>query len=217
MDAETDLFGEEVGTITPPPIIPTPVPEVAVLNADGNLADAPDVIYTFTGGTIRPLAPSVEDINIADIAHSLSNQCRFTGHTSRFYSVAEHSVLVMRAVADPALKLTALLHDASEAYLADLARPIKHAPDLGEVYLKFEAALEAVIAERFGLRYPYPPEVKQADDALLAREIHTLLPQTLRNIWPEPHYTVPQVNCWDPERAEIEFRHEYFALTGKDK
>ena len=81
-------------------------------------------IITFTGKIIDPINPDPEDIDIRDIAHSLSQQCRFTGHTSEFYSVAEHSVLVSEAVParDAAL---GLMHDATEAYLADLAKPIK--------------------------------------------------------------------------------------------
>lgn len=186
----------------------------AEINSDGNLADAPDMIFLFSGGMIRPLAPRVEDINIKDIAHALSNQCRFTGHTSTFYSVAEHCVLTMRAVADPALRLTALLHDASEAYLADIARPVKKAPGFAETYLAFEGALEVVIAQAYGLVYPFPEEITLADDAMLAREIHSLMPRSLAERWPEPHYTVPLIESWDPQRAEVEFKHAYFSLTG---
>lgn len=186
----------------------------AEINSDGNLADAPDMIFLFSGGMIRPLAPRVEDINIKDIAHALSNQCRFTGHTSTFYSVAEHCVLTMRAVADPALRLTALLHDASEAYLADIARPVKKAPGFAETYLAFEGALEVVIAQAYGLVYPFPEEITLADDAMLAREIHSLMPRSLAERWPEPRYTVPLIESWDPQRAEVEFKHAYFSLTG---
>lgn len=88
-------------------------------------------IATYTGHKYYPLNPRPEDVCIEDIAHALSNVCRYGGHTSKFYSVAEHSVLVTRAVMemDPGNKihaLQALLHDAAEAYLCDVPAPVKH-------------------------------------------------------------------------------------------
>jgi len=87
-----------------------------------------DWILTFTGKEFHPLNPSPAEVCIEDIAHALSLQCRYTGQCKRFYSVAEHSVQVAMAMPreNSALVLAALLHDASEAYLPDLARPVKH-------------------------------------------------------------------------------------------
>lgn len=72
--------------------------------------------------------PKIEDIHILDIAHALSNICRFGGHSSSFYSVAEHSIILAeileRQGADKMTVLAALLHDATEAYLGDMPRPI---------------------------------------------------------------------------------------------
>src|SRR5271156_4912831 len=98
----------------------------AGLNYDGetwpNSSSDSAWIQTFTGKKFYPFNPKPQDIDIRDIAHALSNICRFTGHTKRFYSVAEHSRNVAKLV--PAhMKLQALLHDASEAYLCDIARP----------------------------------------------------------------------------------------------
>src|SRR3954471_11712639 len=118
--------------------------------ADGLLRSSPATIFTYGGGTIEPLEPDPADIDIRAIAHSLSQQCRWTGHTSRFYSVAEHCVLTSRIERS----LECLLHDASEAYLSDLARPVKKAPGLGDVYRECELALEQAIAERFNLTPP---------------------------------------------------------------
>ena len=94
-------------------------------------------IQTYTGGKFHLLAPRQEEINIVDIAHALSMMCRFTGHVRRFYSVSEHSwhasYLVPKQDA-----LWALLHDASEAYMADMNRPLKHFTAIGPAYLKVE-------------------------------------------------------------------------------
>lgn len=97
----------------------------------------PHWIQTFLGKPFWPLSPRPEDIDIRDIAHALAMTCRFTGHSQKFYSVAEHSVRVSRIV--PAqFALHGLLHDASEAYLCDLSRPIKHGSTLGAEYCRIE-------------------------------------------------------------------------------
>lgn len=145
-----------------------------VLDADGLVVGKADTIYTFLGGTIRPLDPDPADIHIEDIAHSLACQNRFTGHLKFPVSVAEHSLRVSWLVPE-GLKLEALLHDASEAYLADIARPLKKAPDFGETYMRYEAKLEAAIAVRFGLpaREHMHPDIKRADQHALEAEVAT--------------------------------------------
>jgi 5'-nucleotidase len=86
-------------------------------------------MQTFTGRSFWPADPRPEDIDIVDIAHALSMQPRYGGHCTRFYSVAEHSRLVSEQVelryGKPGLERAALLHDASEAYLVDIPRPVK--------------------------------------------------------------------------------------------
>jgi hypothetical protein len=86
-------------------------------------------IQTYTGKSFRPLAARPEDVDIHDIAHALALKCRFNGHCKSFYSVAEHSVRVSRYLeqtgAPPKIALWGLMHDAGEAYLADLGGPIK--------------------------------------------------------------------------------------------
>lgn len=184
------------------------------LNKDGLLKAAPDSIFTYSGGFMRPLDPSPEDIKIEDIAHALANQCRWTGHVSRFFSVAEHSLNVAALVPDDP-KLTALLHDASEAYLADLARPIKKAPGLGEVYLEVEGRLEAAIAERFGIA-PEPlghKAVKLADEQALWAEAKALLP-LLGEQMPDPPESV-QIRCLRPTRAKAMFLSAFRAYGGR--
>lgn len=124
-------------------------------------------IMSYTGRKFWPLDPRAEDIDIVDIAHALSNICRFTGHVRTFYSVAEHCVLASRHV-PPEHALAALLHDASEAYLCDIARPVKYQPTMA-FYREAETRLEHVICDRFGVDI-YDPHVRKIDDRMLVTE-----------------------------------------------
>lgn len=123
-------------------------------------------IPTFTGKCIDVYNPSAKDICLEDIAHHLSNICRFTGSTKRLYSVAEHSLMVSYLV-HPSNAKWALLHDAAEAYINDVVKPIKLTlPN----YITLEIDLQRVICERFNLPVAMPIEVKEADLFALARE-----------------------------------------------
>lgn len=134
---------------------------------------------TYSGLRFYHKDPREGDIDIFDIAHHLSNLCRFTGATSSFYSVAQHSVLVAaeveRQTDDRQLVRTALLHDAAEAYLADLARPVKIIPELA-FYKVLEERVERVVAQKFDLIYPWPLLVKEADEAACLAERRDLMP-----------------------------------------
>src|SRR5277367_2680014 len=134
-----------------------------------------EYIRTYTGHKCWPCDPRVEDIHIEDIAHALSLLCRFTGHVREFYSVGDHSLRVSE-LCSPENKLWGLLHDASEAYLADVARPVKRNEVFGAYYKKVEGGLMAVIAEKFGLVMPESPEVKTFDNILLRTEQRDLMP-----------------------------------------
>lgn len=128
-----------------------------------------------SGGAFFPLDPLPGDVHIEDIAHALSRICRFNGHVSvDHYSVAEHSVYVSQEC-DVADAIEGLLHDAAEAYVGDVIRPIKRA--LTE-YGPIERRVEQAIAERFGLRFPWPASVKVADDVVLRAEQRDLMPPT---------------------------------------
>ncbi len=124
------------------------------------------LIRTYSGHYFDVFDPNPEHIEIEDIAHSLSLLCRFGGHIKSFYSVAEHSIWVCNKVSKTHA-LTALLHDASEAYLIDLPKPIK---DEISQYLEVENNLMKVIAKKFGFQYPFPEEVKIYDKAALEFE-----------------------------------------------
>lgn len=119
-------------------------------------------MLTSTGKKYWPLDPHPDDIDIHDIAHHLSLLCRFTGACNRFYSVAEHSVLVSELVerTHPGLAMLGLLHDATEAYLGDVGKPLKnHLPE----YQVIEDANWKVMARAFGVPYDMPPCIKKAD------------------------------------------------------
>lgn len=173
-------------------------------------------IFTVTGRRVWPLDPDPSMFHIEDIAHSLSQQCRFTGHTSAFYSVAQHSVLVSEILA-PEHALWGLLHDASEAYLSDIARPAKvQMPE----YRQIEDRLERAIAEAFGLPWPMPVEVKGADTILLMTEKRDLMPRSgeyspihSKGVMPLEYRITP----WHPERAKSRFLSRYSELTGRDE
>lgn len=134
-------------------------------------------ILTYTGRWINPFDPDPVVISIEDIGHALSNQCRFTGHVRKFYSVAEHSCRVAGLLTSAENRLYGLLHDASEAYLSDIARPVKQGLGLGEAYREVEDNLNRTIAGRFGLEYPWPDEVHQADNVMLRTEQRDLMPE----------------------------------------
>ena len=149
------------------------------LDAEGLYVDHAHDMRLWLGGHANPLHLEPHQVRIEDIAHALARQCRYNGHCNGFLSVARHSLWVSRHLdprrwspdtpsnAGPLLSMWGLLHDAAEAYLGDLIRPLKHNPEIGTVFGEAEARLEAVIASRFHLPYPMPPEVKEADNYVL--------------------------------------------------
>lgn len=142
-----------------------------------------DWFQTVSGKRFWAFDPRSEDVEIGDIAHALAMKCRYGGHTKTFFSVAQHSTIVADIVqewtTDRRLVLTALMHDAAEAYSADVVRPIKvKIPQFKEI----ENAIETVIADKYGLYYPFPPEIKHADNMALNTERRDLLTQT-DHIW----------------------------------
>lgn len=175
-------------------------------------------IMVCSGEYVDPMNLQPDDLRLEDIAHALAKQCRFSGHTRTFYSVAEHCVrvsLVLHGQSAEAVELSmwGLLHDASEAYLVDLPRPLKHHSGIGEAYRAAEEIAEQAIAEKFGLPFPIPDEVKAADAVLLATERRDLLParddDSAFNWLNEPPLRARIRNPWTPEHAEWEFLRRY--------
>ncbi|MFZ5586120.1 MAG: phosphohydrolase [Thermodesulfobacteriota bacterium] len=166
-------------------------------------------VQTRSGRAFYPLDARPDDIDILDISHALGFQCRFNGHTRHFYSVAEHSVLLSLAVA-PDLARWALMHDAAEAYVGDIIRPIKQALPV------FKAAEEITlqaIAQAFGLSWPIPEEINGADLALLAAERLPIMGPS-ESEWDLRCLPLDDVRFrfWGPERAAREFLARFYEL-----
>lgn len=132
----------------------------------------PNCIRTVSGIYMNVFEPTPEMICIEDIAHALSMQCRFGGHLPTFYSVAQHSLNCSYLIEDEKLKLPALLHDAGEAYLIDVPRPVKRGLTN---YKEIEDRLMRVIADKFGFEYPLHPDVKEVDEQMLQTEWNHLM------------------------------------------
>ena len=134
---------------------------------------------TYTGNKIDPMNMAASDISIQDIAHALSLTCRGGGHVSYFFSVAQHSINCMNEAKargwSERLQLACLLHDASEAYISDIIRPVKaHLSN----YLEIESSIMNVILERFGLADLSEEENamwKQIDDDMMNFELKNLM------------------------------------------
>jgi hypothetical protein len=149
-----------------------------------------DWSLTYTGHHFYPYDPRVEDVEILDIAHHLARICRFGGAIESHYSVAQHSVLVSSLVR-PADALCGLLHDATEAYLGDMIRPLKHGMPH---YQQVEEDVYQVIAKRFGIYDFIPLSVKRADMSVYVAEerdlrgydVHLDVPPYGRRIVPLP-------------------------------
>lgn len=173
-----------------------------------------DWMQTYTGGAFYPLDPRPEEIRFADIANSLSKMCRYSGHCIKFYSVAEHCVHVANLAPEP-LKLTALMHDASEAYLTDVIRPIKK--HLAE-YAGIEANLERVIAKKFGLVFPYPPEVKRLDNCILTdeREQNMAPPPKAWDVYEQFEPLGVTLRFWPPAQASYQFTTAFYRYGGSE-
>lgn len=160
-------------------------------------------MQTFTGRAFYPLAAEPDDIDPFDIAHALGMICRYGGHVRRFYSVAEHCVLMSRAVA-PGNALWALLHDATEAYVGDMVRPLKR---MMPAYRVAEDRLMLAVCARFGLDRHCPQEVKAADNRILRDERDALMaaaPLPWLSIEDVPALGV-RIECWEPEMAERKY------------
>lgn len=173
-------------------------------------------IMTYTKKMFDPLHPKAELIDITDIAHALSMLCRANGHFKSFYSVAQHSINCMQEAKargySERLQLACLLHDASEAYLSDITRPVKAELPL---YKEIEGPLQDMIWNKW-LAEPLSAQelvqVFEIDDVILAHEFLHLMDAKI--IDPTPQiFTAPEFSFTDFETCEREFLHHFNRLT----
>lgn len=135
-------------------------------------------VLTRSGSKLLLENPNHDQINLNDIALALANLCRFTGHCSEFYSVAQHSLLCASLAQDAGLRpdqvRQCLMHDASEAYVNDLNSPVKQFIDAS--YRDFEDMLQEVICSKYGVKTPFATAVKLLDRAAYHIESIHLMP-----------------------------------------
>ncbi|AWL12785.1 uncharacterized protein HMF8227_02333 [Saliniradius amylolyticus] len=170
---------------------------------------------TYSGDYLDLSGPDVSALTVNDIAHSLSNQCRFNGHCQAFYSVAQHSVLVSQIVPRE-LQYDALFHDAAEAVTGDMTHPIKR------MLLDFQALedeVEEALFAQLGVTTPLDPAIKQADLILLATERRDLMAeQTLPWAMLEGVEPLSEViSPWTPEQAKQRFQARYNQLVLRER
>ena len=159
-------------------------------------------VQTASGRNFYPTEPKEEDVYIEDIAHALSLMCRFGGHCKTFYSVAEHSVRASWLVPFEH-GLACLLHDAAEAYFADIVKPIKMEFPIFE---EIENKILNVIFKKYGLVLPFHESVTQADITMLFTEKRDLMTQS--DPWQNPTNVGPlkgPIQPWDPDVAKSQY------------
>jgi uncharacterized protein len=174
----------------------------------------PILIRTYTGKIVNILDVKVEDVDIEDIAHSMSNICRYTGHSIYFYPDALHSVYVSRKC-DKKYKMHGLLHDASGCFLGDMHGPLKHSPAM-KWYCKTEKEkIMPVIAQAFGIEYTKEVDihVKERDNRVFATEVG----QVMTCPWPVEYVPYPdlKIKALSPLKAKQVFLTEFYKLKGE--
>jgi 5'-deoxynucleotidase YfbR-like HD superfamily hydrolase len=166
-------------------------------------------IYTFTGKKFYLLEPRLEDIDIIDIAHSLSFQCRWTGHSRFHYSIAQHSYYCSFLGPDNEA-LSRLMHDASEAYISDISRPLKHLTEVAQAYLEIESRIQNAIAQKFGFSLDVP-SVKRADEIMLYTEMKQLIDCSNEDLDGKELFAIT-IESWSPEFANQMFYKRFKEL-----
>jgi hypothetical protein len=176
-----------------------------------NFAVGPKIMLQ-SGAWFDFLDPESSEFDIEDIAHGLSLTCRYAGQCSNFYSVAEHSLLVSEVARGH--EYFALMHDAAEAFIGDVTRPLKQLlPD----FKRIEAVVEGAIFARFDVTMPMPKEVKQADLRVLAAEQAQIMPAGTSQ-WAQEQGVTPApvvVRHLPPETARAAFLARYHQLRSQ--
>jgi hypothetical protein len=179
-------------------LVDTPLFRAVNLTRDSSTGRIGDWMQTYTHRQFWPFDPRSEEISITDIAHGLSNTCRYNGHTQPFYSVAQHSVLVSQNCSLKNRKW-ALLHDAAEAYIGDMIRPMKKYFPL---FIEIETRIMECVCKKYGLPLEIPAEVSEMDNRILLNERRDLgfkdVPQW--NITGKP-LPIPPIEALTPEES----------------
>lgn len=159
-------------------------------------------IQTFTGIFIDPFNPEEDQLVLEDMAHALSNLCRFGGHSAKFYSVAQHAVRCSYEIekTSPGHALEALFHDNTEAYLVDIPTPIKRRIPL---YEEKEDELMKMIFKKYYLEFPLPKSVKDVDRKLLYMEVGEVV------------FEDNPLEYWSPEEAKQKFLDRFDELNAR--
>lgn len=181
-------------------------------------------IQTFSGIRFWPLDPRPDEVRLEDVAHVLAQLCRFGGHSSRFYSVAQHSVHVSE-MCDTDHSLAGLVHDAAETYLIDVPRPLKRQPEFA-AYRAIEKRVAAAVAKAFGVDPELfeSEQVKRADAIMLATEAKHLMHLTpnggpagewdeLKGVKPRTELQSNPFRPWWPDEAKARFTERYNHLV----
>lgn len=170
-----------------------------------------------SGKAYWPNDPRAGEVDIADIASALSKTCRYGGHCEKFYSVAEHSVYVSLQVPIKHA-MRALLHDATEAYVTDVPRPLKGM--LGDAYADIEQKNWLVVCQKFGL----DPNDKLADEYVKDADNAVLLAEKEQIMRPSPYpWNVPGkaanelILCLPPDAAKRFFLGRYWEIVRQDE
>lgn len=174
-----------------------------------------ETMTTWTGRVFEPLNMSKEDVCLEDIANALSMLCRGGGHVKYFFSVAQHSINCANEARErgwsPRIQLLCLLHDASEAYISDIIRPVKgHLTE----YYNIEGSIMNTILEHFGL-LPVTDEEnrmwKQVDDDMMYFELYYLMNNN-EHISLRPLSSKPDINEKPYRQVAAEFIEQVNAL-----
>lgn len=169
-------------------------------------------ILTIEGEYFDFTAPEKWRGSIRTVAHALAHICRFGGHTRRFYSVAQHCVL-MSYLVPPEHALHALLHEAGEPFAGDMPAPLKM---LLPEYKALEKRIEAAVLTRFNLHPKLPDCIKRADLVLLATEQRDLMTRGAGEVWTSLEGVEPlprRIRPWPIFWARWRFLWRYRQLT----
>lgn len=181
-----------------------------ICNTNENFCTGNHVIQIVSGEFFSFTDPLTSNFTIDDIAHALSNVCRYSGHVKEFYSVAQHSVLVSHLV-EPQNALLGLMHDATEAFLSDIPSPLKRIlPD----YCLIEKYIESCILTKFNLPTEHPSDIKKADLLALSTERANLL---VPRSWGVLDEIVPldmEIIPLPPKQAKQQFLDRWYELNG---